>query len=190
MSTPPPGTPPTPQPPAYPQYPPPAQYPPQYPPQQPYYGAPAPPPKESNTVLIIVLVVVIIVVVLVALAWWVFTALLAPAQSFRVTVTDTSWTISGDTVDFASSNLACGAECPQSVFPGTPMTFTVTLHNTDPTSNHTVTLVSVSSPFHLSSVTPTLPYAVHASSSTTFQITIDAATVGGSYVLSGVIYTS
>ncbi len=192
MSTPPPGTPPTPQPPPTdPQYPPPTQYPPQYPPQQPYYAQPAPPPRESNTVLIIVLVVVIIVVVLAVLAWWVVTALLSPTQSFtRVTVTDTSWTISGDTTDFVGSNLACGSHCPQTVTIGTIMTFQVTLRNTDALSSHNVTSITVGQPFTLSSVSPTLPHTVPSSSSVMFTITVDASTIGGNYVLSGVINTS
>lgn len=192
MSTPPPGSPPPQQPPpTYPQYPPPAQYPPQYPPQQPYYAQPAPPPKQSNTVLIVVLVVVVIVVVLAALAWWVFSVMLAPAQTFtRVTVTDTSWTISGDTTDFAGSNLACGSQCPQTVFVGSAMTFTVTLRNTDPLSDHNVTSITIGQPFTFSSVNPPLPYTIAASSSHAFVITVDASTIGGSYVLSGVIYTS
>lgn len=191
MSTPPPGNPPTPQPPpAYPQYPPQA-YPPQYPPQQPYYAQPMPPPKKDNTALIIVVVVVVVVVVLALITWYAITVIMAPMQTFsRVTVTDTSWTISGDTIDFASSNLACGSDCPQTVFPATSMTFTVTLHNADPLSSHNVTSISVAQPFTFSSAFPSLPATVPASSSTVFQITVDASTIGGNYVLSGVIYTT
>ncbi len=193
MSAPPPGGSPPPQtpPPQYPpQYPPP--YPPQgYPPQQPYYPQPTPPPKKDNTVLIVVLVVVIVVVVLIAVAWWVFISLSAPMQTFtRVTITDASWTISGDTTDFASSNLACGSQCPQTLFVGTDFTYTLTLHNTDPSSVHNVTSISVGQPFTFVSSTPTLPHSVPAGSSTTFQLTISASTIGGNYVLSGVIYTS
>jgi hypothetical protein len=190
MSSPPPGGPQTPQPP-YPQSPPP-QYPPQYPPQQPYYAQPVtPPPKKSNTALIVVLIVVVVVVVLAVLAWYAITVMLAPAQNLtRVTITSASWTISGDSTDFASSSLACGNRCPMTVFVGTQFTYTFTLHNTDALSAHNVTSISVGTPFTLVSSTPVLPATIPASSSTTFQLSIAASTIGGSYTLAGVIYTS
>ena len=190
MSTPPPGGPSAPQPPPYPPYPPQSPYPQQYPPAQPYYPPPVPPHKDSNLVLIIVLVVVVVVIGLAVLAWYIVTTIVAPVQTFaRVTVTDTSWTISGDTLDFVSSNLACG-ECPQTVFAGSQMSFTITLHNTDPVNPHGVTSITVGQPFTLWSTTPSLPYPVAATGQLTLTVTVEVASIGGSYVLSGVIYTS
>jgi hypothetical protein len=144
-------------------------------------------------VLIVVLVVVVVVVVLAAFALWAVTMIASPVSTFtRVTVTAASWSIIGDSTDFASSSLTCGSQCPITVFTGSSFSYTLALVNSDSSSAHNVTSIDVNYPFTMSSldISPALPYTVAAGGHVSFVLTITASTIGGSYTLTGSVTTS
>lgn len=194
MSAPPPGgTQPPPQQPwqAPPQ---PAQpYPPQQPYQQPYYP-PAQPPKKDNTILIIIVVIVVFIVILGVVAWWAFMSFMAPFNSAsQVRVTAVSWTVNypGSRQYFGASPLTACSGCPITASIFSSFQYTLTLSNSD-TAAHTVTGLTVSSPFILVSASPdpstTTPVTVPAQGSASILLTIQSYT-GGSLTLSGSITT-
>lgn len=197
MASPPPTGPqsPPPSPLAPPPYPPqgypPQGYPPQYP-QQPYYGPQRPPPPKSNTALLIVVIVVVFVAVLAIVAYFVVVAMLAPAQQYtRVTITGVSFTLSGSASSFfGTSPVTSCSNCPITAFVGTGFTYSMTLTNTDTSASHRVNAVTVTSPFTLTSTAPSLPATVLAGGSISLTLTIQASTVGGSYILTGSVTLS
>ncbi len=186
MSAPPPGGSPPPQsPPPYPQYPP-QGYPPPYPPQQPYAPPAAPPPKESHIALIIIVVVVVVVIVLALVAYFAIQAMLSPARQFtQVTITGVSFSVGGSASSyFGPSPITSCSACPKTVTVGQTFQYTLTLTNGD-TASHRVTNINVTYPFILMSLSPPLPVTVSAGNSATFTLSIEAATIGGSYTLAG-----
>jgi len=66
---------------------------------------------------------------------------------------------------------------------------TITLSNYDELSSHSVSEISVASPFSLDSVSPSLPESISPGGSVTYSLTITAPSVGGDYMLSDTITT-
>lgn len=181
-ASPPPGSP---YPPQGPTYGPPTQ-PTPYPPQYPYAVPPSPPPRESHTALIVVLVIVVVLVVAGAVAWFAFVALMQPTQQFtRVTITTASWTVTykGSATGYFGTPGVTYPTTPMLV--GTPFSVTIALTNSGAAS-HTVSNVTVQLPFTLVQVTsPTLPATVPSGAQLSIYLSVEAATIGGSYPLVG-----
>lgn len=167
-------------------------YPPQQPYSQPYYGPP-PPPKKDNTILIVIVVIVALIAILGVVAWWAFMSFMAPFNSAsQVTVTGVSWTVNypGSRQYFGGSPLTACSACPITGSIFASFQYTLTLSNSD-TAAHTVTRITVSSPFTLTSAAPdpsSTPVTVPAQGSASIILTIQSFS-GGSHTLSGSITT-
>lgn len=150
----------------------------------PAVASPPPPRKKSRKLLWVIIGVVIVIVVIVIAA-------LAYVSSTTVNVTGENWTIAYD-----GSTSGYFGPSPQSFTDsysgttGSSFTYTLTLTSSAVVLTHSITNITVASPFTLSSISPSLPISVTPGGSATITLTITMPSSTGSYVLSGTVTTT
>jgi hypothetical protein len=184
--------------------PPPAGGPPSWPPPPPYIPGPPPgytspppgwtraPPRDDTHSIVALLGVIVIVTVLIAVAIVVI-FFLSISGVVHVTVTGANFEVNyagAATGYFGPTSQSGCSECPITVLAGQGFTVSFTLVNSAVVAPHSVNDITVSSPFQLVSTTPVAPFSVPAGNSVTVTLHVDASTLGGSYVMQGVIDVS
>ncbi len=113
----------------------------------------------------------------------------SPAQ---ITITGFTFTPSytGTTSGYLASSYTCVSGCPTTITGGADWTITMTLTSSAILFNHNINDFTVSSPFTFVSVSPSLPVTLSPGQSATFQVTVQAPSVTGSYSITGTISTN
>ena len=177
--------------------PPPSYLPPTYPAQgypQQYPPSSAP---RSHAGLIIAVVVVIVVVVVLAAGLYVADSSLKPSAGgggstpAQVTVSAIDWSIqyTGTTSGyFGPAQQSSSAGLTQ--IAGSQIVDTVTFGSSAVLFSHNINQITVTAPFSLVSISPSLPLSVSPGGSVSIAVTIQLPSTAGTYAASGTIYTN